>query len=122
MKTAIAPPLTPAWQVLCQRTDLVPFSGVAAWVETAAGPAQVALFYVPGSTPELYALDHRDPVADANVNARGIVGDLKGQRVVASPLYKHHFRLSDGQCLEHPEVQLRIWTVCFRGDEVWIEA
>lgn len=123
MTTATAAKTMPqTWQPLCHRADLVPFSGVAAWVETAEGPAQVALFYLPGKDPELYALDHHDPMAGANVNARGIVGDLKGQPVVASPLYKHHYRLADGQCLENPGLRLRTWAVSFKGEEVWIRA
>lgn len=121
--------MTQTWQPLCNRTDLVAFSGVAAWVETAEGPAQVALFYLPtdaqssaGRDTELYAIDHHDPFSGANVIARGIVGDIKGQPVVASPIYKQHFRLEDGQCLEDEAVQLRTWKVSFKGDEVWIEA
>lgn len=35
--------------------------------------------------------------------------EIKGQRVVASPLYKQHFRLEDGQCLEDASVRLRTW-------------
>jgi nitrite reductase (NADH) small subunit len=120
MNTATAT-MTQTWQTLCTRADLVPFSGIAAWLETAEGPAQVALFYLPGFDRELYALDHHDPIAGANVNARGIVGDLKGEAVVASPLYKHHYRLSDGQCLENPGLRLRTWAVTFQGDEVLIE-
>ncbi|MDI5933672.1 nitrite reductase small subunit NirD [Halomonas kalidii] len=137
--TAAAKTMTQTWQTLCTRADLVPFSGVAAWVETAEGPAQVALFYIPsdpntsqpagpntparpGHEQELYALDHHDPFSNANVIARGIVGDLKGQLVVASPIYKQHFRLEDGQCLEDDSVALRSWKVSFKGDEVWIEA
>ncbi len=42
-----------------------------------------------------------------------------GVPVVASPLYKQHFRLEDGQCLEDDSVTLRIWSV---SDEAWIEA
>ncbi|GGY01111.1 nitrite reductase small subunit [Litchfieldella qijiaojingensis] len=109
-----------SWQTLCIKSDLVAFSGVAAWIETAEGPAQVALFYLPGHETELYAVDHHDPFANANVIARGIVGDLKGQPVVASPIYKQHFRLKDGVCLEDESVQLRTWPVRFEGDQVMI--
>ena len=130
MSTAtVAKTMNQTWQSLCTRADLVPYSGVAAWVETAEGPAQVALFYIPsgpntpaGHEQELYAIDHHDPFSKANVIARGIVGDLKGQPVVASPIYKQHFRLEDGQCLEDDSVQLRTWKVSFKGNEVWIEA
>lgn len=110
------------WQALCSRADLVPFSGVAAWIETAECPAQVALFYLPGLEQELYALEHRDPFSGANVIARGIVGDLHGQPMVASPLYKQHFRLTDGQCLEDDAVKLRTWAVRFDGERVLIHA
>ncbi|ATJ83651.1 nitrite reductase small subunit NirD [Halomonas beimenensis] len=120
--TAAAPTTTATWQPLCSRDDLVPHSGVAAWLETADGPAQVALFYLPGQDTELYALDHRDPFAGANVIARGIVGDLDGEPVVASPLYKQHFRLRDGRCLEDETVHLRTWTVRFDDDRVMILA
>lgn len=122
MTTAAAKTMTRTWQPLCTRADLVPYSGVAAWVDTAEGPAQVAIFYLPGHEQELNALDHHDPFSGANVIARGIVGDLKGQPVVASPIYKQHFRLEDGHCLEDDSVALRTWKVSFKGDEVWIEA
>ena len=62
------------------------------------------------------------PCSNANVITRGIIGDLKGQPVVASLLYKQHFRLEEGQCLEDDSVQLRTCNVSFKGDEVWIEA
>ncbi|MGP9510459.1 nitrite reductase small subunit NirD [Halomonas sp. KG2] len=117
---------TDTWQPLCAKADLVAFSGVAAWLNTSEGPAQVAIFYLPrqrsqGQEKELYALDHFDPFSNANVIARGIIGDVKGSPVVASPLYKQHFRLEDGQCLEDEDVKLRTWKVAFRGEEVWVE-
>ncbi|MCG7600126.1 nitrite reductase small subunit NirD [Halomonas sp. McH1-25] len=110
------------WQNLCTKADLVEFSGVAAWLETKEGPVQVALFYIPGYETELFAVDNHDPLGNANVIARGIVGDVKGEPVVASPLYKQHYRLKDGQCLEDESVKLRTWPVSFKGDEVWVEA
>jgi|TARA_R110000851_G_scaffold8559_2_gene33031 nitrite reductase (NADH) small subunit len=117
---------TKTWQKVCTKADLVEFSGVAAWIETAEGPAQVAIFYLPserltGIGDPLYAVDHFDPFSKANVIARGIVGDLKGAAVVASPVYKQHFRLEDGQCLEDDSVKLRTWNIEFKGEEVWIE-
>lgn len=68
--------------------------------------------------PEIYALDNRDPFSGANVIGRGIVGDLKGELVVASPIYKQHFRLTDGQCLEDATRRLRTWSVGWDGDNV----
>lgn len=119
MTTAIAANVA-AWQVLCNKSDLVPFSGVAAWVETAKGSAQVALFYLPGHDQEVYAIDNYDPFSGANVIARGIVGDIKGEPVVASPLYKQHFRLTDGRCVEDDTMQLRGWPARLDGERVMI--
>ena len=57
---------------------------------------------VPGATDSVYALDNFDPASGANVLSRGLIGDLQGERVVASPIYKHHFALTSGRCLEDP--------------------
>ncbi|MFT8550227.1 nitrite reductase large subunit NirB [Acetobacter okinawensis] len=97
-----------AWTELCAQTDLVEKSGVVAWCEG----NQVALFYVPQTQDKpacVYALDNHDPFSHANIIGRGLIGEIRGQRVVASPLYKQHFRLEDGQCLEDAAVRLRTW-------------
>lgn len=106
------------WQSVCRRDDLVENSGVVVWFHC----AQVALFYLPDDEQgrTLYAIDNRDPLSGANVIGRGIVGNIKGQPVIASPLYKQHFSLEDGSCLEYPEQQLRVWPVRWVGDEVEI--
>lgn len=117
---AMATSSASCWHLLCERHDLIPFSGVAAWLETSEGPAQVAIFYLPGQKQELYAIDNHDPLSGANVMARGIIGDLDGQLVVASPLYKQHYRLEDGQCLEEAAVKVRAWNIAFDGDNVLI--
>jgi nitrite reductase (NADH) large subunit len=83
------------WQSICPLEDLVPGAGVCALV---AG-RQIAVFLVDGQT---YALDNFDPGSRANVLSRGLTGDLQNERVVASPIYKHHFVLANGRCLEDP--------------------
>jgi nitrite reductase (NADH) small subunit len=96
------------WQSVCSQQDLVNDSGVVVWLDG----AQVALFYLPnvqGKT--LYAIDNHDPQSGANVIGRGLVGSIKGDLVVASPIYKQHFRLEDGTCLEYPQQRLRVWPV-----------
>jgi len=104
------------WRAVCGREDLVDNSGVVVWLEG----VQVALFYLPeaaeGST--LYAIDNHDPLSGANVIGRGLVGNLKGDMVIASPIYKQHFRLKDGSCLEFPEQRLRVWPVRLNGQHV----
>lgn len=102
------------WQVVCSRQDLVAGSGVVAWVDG----RQVAIFYLPGEGPEVYGLDNRDPRSGANVIGHGILGCLDGQLVVAAPLYKQHFRLTDGQCLEDPQQKLHAWPLRLNGDRV----
>ncbi len=92
------------WNFICTLDDIVPFSGVAALVDG----KQIAVFRV---ADEVYALDNHDPESGANVLARGLVGDLKGELVVASPIYKHHFRLTTGHCLEAPESSIQAYPV-----------
>ncbi|MFI9652630.1 nitrite reductase small subunit NirD [Guyparkeria halopsychrophila] len=85
------------WIDICALDELVPQSGVAALV----GKRQVALFLIPHTEPSVYAIGNWDPLGQANVLSRGILGDLDGEPVVASPLNKQHYRLRDGQCLEN---------------------
>ncbi|MHC8354278.1 nitrite reductase small subunit NirD [Pseudomonas sp. LB3P81] len=106
---------TNVWQSVCARQDLVSDSGVVVWLDG----AQVALFYLPGAEGRtLYAIDNHDPQSGANVIGRGLVGSIKGDLVVASPIYKQHFRLEDGSCLEYPQQRLRVWPVRLNGDVV----
>ena len=108
---------TQAWRHACHRQDLVANSGVVALVDG----AQVALFYLPDAEGQtLYAVSNRDPKSGANVIGRGLVGNLGGDLVIASPLYKQHFRLSDGSCLEYPEQQLPVWPARVQGERVEI--
>lgn len=104
-----------SWQTVCSQQDLVSDSGVVVWLDG----AQVALFYLPQAEGKtLYAIDNHDPQSGANVIGRGLVGSIKGDLVIASPLYKQHFRLEDGSCLEYPQQRLRVWPVRFNGDLV----
>lgn len=102
------------WRVVCQAQDLVAESGVVVWLDG----AQVALFYLPGQTQPLYAVDNRDPRSGANIIGRGLVGSVQGELVVAAPLYKQHFSLQSGECLEDAGQQLRVWSVRFNGEAV----
>jgi len=103
------------WREVCGERDLVAESGVVVLLEG----RQIALFYLPQQTDRpLYALDNRDPKSSANVIGRGIVGQLGGELVIASPLYKQHFRLEDGSCVEYPEQRLRAWPVRLRDGKV----
>ncbi len=93
------------WRALCSVDDLVADSGVCAL----AGDRQVALFWLPDTAQGIHALDNYDPIGRAQVLSRGIVGDIDGRPVVASPLYKQHFRLEDGQCVEDPQLRVPVY-------------
>lgn len=105
------------WDIVCDVSDLVPDSGIAVW--TSNGP--VALFYLPERLPALFAIGHFDPCSGADVLARGITGDIKGEPVVASPIYKQHFSLLTGQCLEHEDVRVPVFRALVDGDQVRLE-
>ncbi|MEM6707456.1 MAG: nitrite reductase small subunit NirD [Pseudomonadota bacterium] len=105
------------WRDLCSVADLTPGAGVAALVDG----EQIALFFLPEEQPPVYAIGNYDPIGDAHVLSRGVVGDIKAQLVVASPLYKQHFRLSDGQCLEQDDVRVPSYPVRIQGDRVEIQ-
>ena len=104
------------WQQVCTLDDLVPGSGVCALVNG----EQVAIFYLPGEQQRLYAIGNRDPIGGANVLYRGIVADVGGELTVASPLYKQHFSLETGACLEEEGVQVEVYPVRLEGDSVLI--
>ena len=105
----------PTWKTVCNKQDLVTNSGVVVWLDG----AQVALFYLPDALEKtLYAIDNRDPESGANVIGRGLIGSIKGDLVVAAPIYKQHYRLQDGQCLEAPHQRLRVWPVRLNGGAV----
>ena len=102
------------WVAVCRLHDIVPNTGVCALV----GGRQVAVFRVDDDT--VYAIDNHDPFSRANVLSRGIVGDLKGQLFVASPVYKQHFSLASGVCLEDPGVRVPVYAVRLEDDTVWV--
>lgn len=106
---------TGAWHRVCGLEDIWPNMGVCALIEG----RQIAIFRLQDN--QLYAMDNHDPHSNANVLSRGIVGDLGGERVVASPIYKHHYQLQTGVCIEDPTVQLNTYPVELRDDAVWVQ-
>ena len=111
-------PVTP-WVAVCTMRQLIPERGVAVLV----GDAQVAMFRVRSGTDDfVYAVGHRDPFADANVVARGIVGSVGERDTVASPMYKHVFDLATGECLADPSVRLPVHRTWVAGGVVYVYA
>jgi nitrite reductase (NADH) large subunit len=102
------------WQNVCAVDDLIPGTGVCALVEG----RQIAVFRV---DEQIYALDNFDPGSRANVLSRGLTGDLANERVVASPIYKHHFALASGRCVEDPTFSVTAYATRVTDGNVQIE-
>ncbi|KKD58951.1 nitrite reductase [Grimontia sp. AD028] len=99
------------WQTICEKSDLVKNTGVCALLED----KQVAVFLC-GRTDSLYAVDNYDPIGKANVLSRGMIGSIGDKTVIASPLYKQHFCLDSGICLEDENVSIATYPVrCHEG-------
>lgn len=105
------------WIDVCHLDDITPNTGVGALI---AGQS-VALFRV-GNEKRIYALSNKDPFSQANVMARGIIGDLQGERVIASPIYKQHFSLATGRCLEDKDQKLLVFPTKIENSRVWVGA
>ncbi len=101
------------WIDIGSEADLQADSGVCALVET----TQVAIFYMPKDN-KVYAINNYDPFSKAYVLSRGLIGDLEGKIMVASPIYKQHFNLETGQCFEDDTVRVDCYGVRIENGRV----
>lgn len=99
------------WLSVCRLEDIAPETGICALL----GEEQVAIFR---QADNVYAVSNYDPIGEAYVISRGIIGSIKDCLVVASPLYKQHFDLKTGACFEAPEFTLKVYAVRTCGDDV----
>jgi nitrite reductase (NADH) large subunit len=104
-----------SWVGVCELADVLPDTGVCALVNG----RQVAVFRCDDS---VFAIDNYDPASEANVLSRGLLGDVKGERVVASPIYKHHFSLTTGRCLEDSSKSVNVYPARVLDGRVWVNA
>ena len=104
------------WSAICAVDDIVPDTGVCALLQG----RQVAVFRV--GAAQLFAIDNYDPNAHAAVLSRGLVGSLGERIVVASPIYKHHFDLRTGECLEASAHSVASFPVRVEDGTVWVAA
>lgn len=98
--------VTQVWTRVCALSDLIPDRGVAALLEH---DEQVAIFLTEDGT--VHALSNVDPFSGAAVLSRGLVGDLGGVPVVASPMHKQHFDLRTGVCVDDAAVSVAVYPV-----------
>lgn len=104
------------WIDVCQADDLQPDSGICALLDG----EQVAIFWMPESNAKVYAVGNYDPFGKANVLSRGLIGDIGGQPVVASPLYKQHYNLQTGVCLEDETVKIPVYAIRIENGSVQV--
>lgn len=108
-------------QTICSTADLVKNSGVCALVETGGVEQQIALFYLPDTEKKIFAISNWDPIGNANVMSRGIIGNIGEELVVASPLYKQHFSLTTGKCIED-DASVQTFDVSIEDDNIILNA
>lgn len=104
-------------EIICTVADLAKDSGICALLSIRGDEQQAAIFYLPNTEKQVYALGNWDPIGQANVMSRGMVGSIGDELVVASPLYKQHFSLVSGKCLEE-DVSVPIFDVAIDGQNV----
>lgn len=107
-----------SWHNIGTLKDLVMNSGVCAKINN----QQIAVFHIPDHEQSVFAISNFDPIGKANVLARGIVGSLQTQMVVASPLYKQHFCLKTGQCLEAETIHVPVYKTKVEQGNVFISS
>jgi nitrite reductase (NADH) small subunit len=106
------------WIAVCRLDDIVPNTGVCALVNG----EQVAVFHVEDGAARVFAIGNYDPNSQAAVLSRGLVGSLGERVVVASPIYKHHFDLATGECLEAPQQSVSAYAARVVNGEVYVAA
>lgn len=105
---------TLTWTDVCAVDDILPNTGVCALVDG----HHVAVFRLGGQ--QFFAIDNIDPKSRASVLSRGLVGNLGDRLVVASPLYKNHFDLRTGECVEAAEHSVRAHEVRVEGGRLLV--
>lgn len=103
------------WSFVCDLEEILAHTGVCALIDG----KQIAVFRI---DDQVFAIDNHDPASGVNVLSRGIVGDIKGEPVVASPIYKHHYSLLTGRCIEDPDKSVRVYAALVENGRVWVNA
>jgi nitrite reductase (NADH) large subunit len=103
------------WRFVCEFDEILSDAGVAALIDG----KQIAIFRVGDN---VHALANFDPHSDANVLSRGLVGDVQAEPVVASPIYKHHFSLITGRCIEDADMSVPVYPARVTDGRVWVKS
>lgn len=95
------------WKTVCLTDDLIANSGVCALHNN----KQIAIFSIGENAENVKAIGNYDPKGKANVLYRGIIGTIGSELVVASPLYKDHYSLNTGVCIEDSSLCVPVYDV-----------
>ena len=104
------------WLDVCANDDLVSDTGLCALL---AGE-QVAIFKL-SQTGEVFALQNYDPFGHANVMSRGLIASSGEDLFVVSPLYKQHYCLRTGHCIEDIGIKLKTYPVRIFNDKIQLQ-
>ena len=107
-----------SWTAVCALDQILPNTGVCALLDG----EQVAVFHVADAAGRVFAIGNVDPNSGVSVLSRGLVGSLGGRIVVASPIYKQHFDLATGECLEAPHNSVTSYRARIEDGKVWVSA
>lgn len=83
---------------------------------------QIAVFYLPNTEQQWFAIDNFNPQNQRMVLSRGIVGDQDGVPFVACPLHKYKYSLLDGSCLTDGQYSVQCYEVVLDDDKVFLQA
>lgn len=111
---------TKQWFDICNLDDILPSMGRCALFND----QQVAIFRIidQQGVEQFYAIDNFCPFSKSNTLSRGLTGTIDGKTVVASPLYKQHFDLATGCCLEDDTVSVNTYPVRLDGCTIQLAA
>jgi len=105
------------WIEICELTDIHPNTGVCALVNE----QQVAIFRAQ-KDDAVYAISNFDPIGKANVLSRGLMAQFGEKLTIASPLYKQHYDLKTGECLEDENAKVSVFETKVDGGKILVKA
>ena len=105
---------TQDWHYVAMVEDVPENIGVCAKI----GDLQIAVFNF--SKTEWYACQNMCPHRLDNVLSRGLIGDKKGEPMVACPHHKKSFSLRSGECLSGENYEISTFPVKVQDGKVYV--
>jgi len=83
---------------------------------------QIAVYFLPGTEQQWFAIDNFNPQNQRMVLSRGIIGSQDDIPFVACPLHKYRYSLVDGSCLTDETYKVSVYQVSVEGDNIFVTA